>query len=182
MGPATREYIEGLFPAIAEIQDAAIRDKVVSLWAEVWQEGHYERIEDLHQNEAFRDRLEYSNIEHVNQVVACALQLAEVAEESFGVHVQRDYLLAGALLHDVDKLVMYDRAAKGLSERGKRFSHAVYGGYLVLKAGLPEDIAHMVAAHSPNYSSATPRTVEAMIVKYADEFIARTKYLIAGVE
>jgi 7,8-dihydroneopterin 2',3'-cyclic phosphate phosphodiesterase len=182
MERTTREYIGGLFPAIEEIEDAAIREKVAALWAEVWQEGNYERIEDLHQNEAFRDRLEYSNVEHVNQVVACALKLAEVAESAFGVRVNRDYLLAGALLHDVDKLVVYDRQAKGLNERGKRFCHAIYGGYLVLKAGLPEEVAHMVAAHSPHYSSAEPRTLEAMILKYADEFIARTKYFIAGVE
>jgi len=43
-----KKYVESLFPALAEIQDSNLREKVIGVWIEAWKDGNYEKIEDVH--------------------------------------------------------------------------------------------------------------------------------------
>ena len=45
--------------------------------------------------------------------------------------------------------------------------HGIYGAHIALEEGLPVEVAHVLATHSPR-SSEYPTTVEGVIIQYAD--------------
>lgn len=175
-----RKYIEDLFPAVKEIKDADIREKVCRLWWQTWRASNFERIEDLSQWEPAREVVKWTNVDHTNQVTRCAMAMGRLLEEMNPVKVNMDYIIAGALLHDVDKLVLFDSKTGSHTEIGLKFAHATYGAHAALAIGLPQDVAHIIGSHSPYYSNTEPRTVEAVIVRQADHAMAEGRSTALG--
>ncbi len=61
-----------------------------------------------------------------------AVAVAEILTRFHGTEIDRDRLLAGALLQDASKLVEYEPDGNGgvrLSELGERFPHAFYAAH-----------------------------------------------------
>ena len=94
-----------------------------------------------------------------------------------GYALNHDTAVAGALLHDIGKLMEYiqnenNRAC--YSGTGPLFRHTVGGAFLVKKAELPRDIVHIVLTHS---HTQTPEghqaleTPEAVIAKSCDLYL-----------
>ena len=169
-----KNYIQRLFPGINDINDPDIRKKVIDLWWGTWKESDFERIEDLSQWQPMKEKLDISNVEHTNQVVECALAMAGIIERDQGVKVERDTLIAGAILHDIDKLLVFHQTSGETTHMGMHLAHTTIGAHLALKAGLPLGIVHVIASHSSNYSSISPRSVEAAIVYHADHVVTET--------
>lgn len=117
-------------------------------------------------------------LEHSLTVVRRALGLC-LAEE---VHVDRDLVIAGALLHDIGKIeeYAYDQDAIDFTEVGNLIGHVSLGYYLVRQAisrqgNVPGEAAtnllHIVLSHQGRLeygSPVEPKTAEAFIVHYAD--------------
>ncbi len=182
MTKADKDHISRLFPAIRKIQNEGIREKVILTAYHAWKGGNFEHIEDAHQWEPVRSRISYTNVEHTNQVCQASEKMADLLEEMLKIRIQRDNLLAGAILHDVDKLVIFDARSGGFRESGGKLKHAETGASLARKEGLPEEVAHIIEAHSPTYSSTPPKTMEALIVHVADLLIARGVYIAKGLD
>ncbi len=177
-----KDYIVRLFPTIQKIKDPGIRDKVISTWYKAWKRSTFQHIEDVHQLEPFRDRIAYSNVEHTNQVCQMCEKMGETVAEMLKCEVQMDYLLAGAVLHDVDKILIYDTKTHRRSETGRQFAHAAMGAMMALMEGLPEPVAHIIGAHSTKFSPAKPNTIEALIVAQVDHLAAGAFYMVQGVD
>jgi len=165
------KYIEKLFPRLTDIKDAGIRAKVVSVWLDAWKESKFAKIEDLSQWEPAREKINISNVEHTNQVIECAIAAAEVVERMQKVSIDMDALIAAAILHDVDKILMFDPSSGEATPAGTYLPHTGLGSHLALKAGLPLKVVHAIAAHSPNYSSVSQETPEAVIIANADHLV-----------
>ncbi len=105
------------------------------------------------------------------------------AVASLYASVDRDLLLCGALLHDIEKLTEYNVSSAGLVEsytvRGTLVGHLVGGAMLIegygKKLGLNPDtvmlIQHMIASHhgEPEYGAAVrPLFLEAEILSQLD--------------
>ena len=176
------EYIDQLYPAIRKIQDEGIRQKVILAWYHAWKNGNFERIEDAHQFEPARNRISYNNVEHTNQICLVCEKMGEILEKILHIRINMDYLLAGALLHDVDKLVLFDAKSGGLREPGRKLRHAETSASMALEEGLPEEVAHIIRAHSEVYSSTPPKSIEALILRYVDLLVAKGVYLSSGLE
>jgi putative nucleotidyltransferase with HDIG domain len=86
-----------------------------------------------------------------------------------GVTVNHQYVIAGALLHDVGKPIEYSKQdGKYVKSRiGRYLRHPVSGVWLAMEVGLPIKIAHMIGSHSFE-GDRTPRTPEAIIIHQAD--------------
>ncbi|HSR11694.1 MAG TPA: HD domain-containing protein, partial [Thermodesulfobacteriota bacterium] len=177
-----RETIARLFPALLKIRDEGIRDKVVLAWIDGLRKSNYRRIEDVHQFEPARDRISYTNVDHTNQVCLMCEKMAEAMEEILGTKLNRDHLLAGAILHDVDKMALFDSGTGTVKEPGRKLEHTVLGAALALEKGLPEEVAHMIRSHSTAYSPERPRTTEALILHYADLAVGKGVYLAKGLD
>ena len=177
-----KDYILKLFPAIKKIKDPELSQKVILLWYKAWKRSNFPRIELAHQFEPARDRLAYTNVDHTNQVCRFCEELGKVLARRLKLSVNMDILLAGAVLHDVDKMIIFDAKTGGFTETGRRFTHAAMGAAMALAEGLPEEVAHIIGAHSPRFSAIPPSSVEALILRHLDHVTAASVYLARGLD
>ena len=162
------DYVASLFPELAEISSEELRRKVVEIWVEVWRESTWERIEDAPKNPANLPDSR-SLVDHTRAVTREALVTARVLAEVHGIETDNDTIVAASLLHDVSKLVEYERGddGAGTSARGRLIQHAVYGAHKAWARDLPDEIVHIIVSHTKN-SRKAPRTLECAVVHYVD--------------
>ncbi len=177
-----RDHISRLFPAIGKIKDGQIREKVLLVWLDASQRGNYPAIENVHQFEPARNMISYTNVEHTNQVCNVCENVAAAVSQSMKIKLNMDYLLAGAVLHDVDKIVVFDSRTATWTEAGRQTPHARLGASMARAAGLPEEVAHIIEAHSTTFSPGPPKSMEALIVRHADLIIGIGAYLVKGLD
>ncbi len=154
------------------IEDVDLRNKTILIWEDAVRKGGW-KIEDLHQM-PFTLLLEKTSInilEHTKAVTLCSSKIAEVMEEIYNgiISINKDYLVSGALLHDVGKLFEYEKKEGRFvkSEEGKLIRHPISGAAFASKYGIPAEIIHIIAAHSKEGDGAR-KTIEAVIVNHAD--------------
>jgi putative nucleotidyltransferase with HDIG domain len=180
--PHDEDYIRQLFPEMQRITCEELRGKVVRTLLKAWKAGNFARIEDVHQFEPARDRIAYTNVDHTNQVVRLCVKFAEALQDVLKVPVNMDYLLAGALLHDVDKMVIFDAVTGRFTPTGIKRPHGVLGAELAAQEGLPDEVTHIIGAHSAKYSTSRPRSLEAFILRHADQLACKATYLAHGLD
>lgn len=166
------EEIKKLLPELELIRDAELREKTATVWAEAMERGGW-KAEDLARI-PFTLLIPGTNInliEHTRAVTLMAIQIAEVLADQYGdrVHVDRDHLLSGALLHDVGKLFEYTKEGEKVvkSSEGELLRHPISGAAFAFQHGLPREVVHIIAAHSKE-GDGWRRTVEAIVVNHAD--------------
>ena len=167
-----REELLRLMPEFRLIKDAPLQEKTIKVWTEATKKGRW-TFDDLRQM-PFTLLIEETSIniiEHTRAVARCALEIAEVFVKEYKekISLNRDYLLAGALLHDVGKLFEYKKVKGNFvkNEGGKPLRHPISGATFASQHGLPQEVVHIIAAHSKEGDGAR-RTVEAVIVNHAD--------------
>ncbi|XRP96293.1 HDIG domain-containing metalloprotein [Methanocaldococcus sp. 16A] len=116
-------------------------------------------------------RYEGGLIEHTVSVTKMALKMADVLEEVYGVKVNRDYIIAGALLHDIMKPYNYIRKEDGTFDHYDMFNldHLTLAVAELYKRDFPIEVIKIVASHHGEHSPTRPGSIEAYIVHYADE-------------
>jgi len=80
-----------------------------------------------------------------------------------GIKVDMDQLKAGALLHDVGKLLEYSK----ITGHAGQIRHPFSGAALAMEVGLPVNVIHMIATHAAEGDMGI-RTTESVIVHHAD--------------
>ena len=83
--------------------------------------------------------------------------------------LRRDVLLAGALLHDVGKLLEIEER-DGVFQKspgGKVLRHPFSGVALAYAEGLPPEVLHIIGTHSKE-GDPHPRTPEGAVIHHAD--------------
>lgn len=87
----------------------------------------------------------------------------------------RDFLVAGALLHDVGKLLELTFDENGIitkTQQGRLLRHAFTGVHLAMENNLPDEIIHIIAVHSQEGVASHP-TLLAHFVRLADQTAER---------
>lgn len=159
--------VEELFPELALLGDPALRTAIIEIWQELWALSDYDRLIDV----PVSVKIDYPQLKHARGVVASAIAVADVWEREHGTKLDRDVLIAGALLIDVSKLVETRRDSDGeigYTELGKALPHATYAAHAALNKGVRMDVIHCILSHSPNGGKA-PQTVEAQILDWLDQ-------------
>lgn len=129
------------------------------------------------------------------------LSLAHVCDllaRHYGSGVDRDLLIAGALLHDIGKIrELGIETGFPYTDDGKLLGHIVLGIQIVTAAAeaVPELgaerrrlLLHLIAAHQGRYewqSAREPLTLEALLLHHADDMdakMAQAQSLVAGTE
>lgn len=164
-------YIENLFPRIDHIKDEDLRDKVINVWLKAWKMSDYKKIEDHSSWPPAREKLQLSNVEHTNQVVECAIAVADVIERTQKIKINLDTLIAAAILHDVDKIILFHESTGKLTPFGKLLTHTHLSHFLALEEKLPVEVIHAISAHSSTYSNNPPKTPEALIISKLDSLM-----------
>jgi putative nucleotidyltransferase with HDIG domain len=164
--------IINLIPEVKEIENDTLRAMTLTVWDEALKRGGW-TADDL-KTMPFTLLLKKTTvniIEHTRAVTLTALRIGEVLNREYKgkVVVNRDILLAGAILHDVGKLFEYTRDGGTFvkSREGDLLRHPISGAAFAFKFGLPDEVVHIIAAHSKE-GDGSRRTIEAVIVNHAD--------------
>jgi putative nucleotidyltransferase with HDIG domain len=166
------DKIKELLPELVEIEDDALRGKVVAVYEAALERGGW-RPEDMARlpSTLLIDPAPATYVEHTRAVTRCAVAAAEAMAAIYGgrLNINRDHLLAAALLHDVGKLLEYREEGGGFvkSELGRMLRHPFSGAALCYEFDLPAAVVHVVATHAREGEGARA-TPEAIIVHHAD--------------
>jgi len=166
------EELLDLIPEFNLIEDSGLREKCLQTWIEAMRRGGW-KANDLNEM-AFTLLIPdcpVNFVEHTRAVTLTCVAVADVFEKVYGDRnpVNRDQLTAGALLHDVGKLLEYTTMGGETvkSEFGARLRHPFGGVILAAEQGLPSEVLHMIAAHARE-GDLVKRSREATILFHAD--------------
>jgi 7,8-dihydroneopterin 2',3'-cyclic phosphate phosphodiesterase len=110
-------------------------------------------------------------LQHTESVTRIALTLSDLVEENYGGEVDRDVILAGAILHDIMKCYCYEESEGGgfrTSDYGGKIDHLTLMVGELMRHEFPMEIIHVVASHHGDVGPTKPKTIEALIVSIAD--------------
>jgi putative nucleotidyltransferase with HDIG domain len=167
-----KKEIIKLIPEINLIENADLKEKVVKTLETALMEGGF-TVSDLHEMPftLLTRRVFISMTEHVRTVVRLCLESFNILSEIYGqrLRLNRDILLAGAVLHDVGKFVEFVKE-KGKfikSRNGELLRHPFSGMAIAARCGIPDEVLHIIAVHSKEGDTGR-RTPEAIILHHAD--------------
>jgi len=156
-----------IFPEINEVSDKKLRDSVIKVWQELWAMSTYERYDDV----PISPEIPYPTKPHNQCVLRMCLAVAGELQRHHDVKVNRDYLIAGAILQDASKVVEYQQSDDGsssYSSLGRQYPHAFWAAHVAIKHEIPDEIVHVLLTHTPQ-SPKFPTTLEGKILYYVDQ-------------
>src|SRR5438046_807704 len=118
--------IAQLFPSLKKIKEKSLREKVAAVWNEAITMGCGGKGWTFDELRAVKFTLlagdiDMTFVEHLNSCARQCIAISDILKESFrcSIPIQRDYLIAGALLADVGKPLEFDKDASGNEIQGK---------------------------------------------------------------
>mgnify|MGYP001183732214 FL=1 len=167
------DLVVRLLPEIDEIHDADLRSRVAACWQEAIDFRGW--TEDLLRSIPFTllaENVSIAFIDHVRAVCRMCIACDDVLNDIHGkkkTPINRDYLIAGALLADVGKLLEFEiiDGEPVKSDYGKHIRHPFSGVGLAFKHGIPSEVMHIIATHSKE-GAGEKRLPESIIFHHAD--------------
>jgi 7,8-dihydroneopterin 2',3'-cyclic phosphate phosphodiesterase len=156
-----------------KIRDKALRGKVLDLLRNPTLDLDYPclSVEECpggaYQHHSYNGGL----LQHTIGVTKLSLTLCDLIEEVYGGKVDRDTVVAGALIHDLMKCYTYEPRGDGSyvsSPLGDKVDHLTLLVAELYKRRFPVEIIHVAASHHGDISPVKPKTMEALIVSIAD--------------
>lgn len=163
-----RELIRSAFPEIEEIENEDLEAMVIDVWATALEDSAFEELTTVPWWPPFEIELSgppVTTVEHVRGVAKLAIVIADELVIMYDGGVDRDVVVAGALLHDISKL--YELSGDGFTECQNLLPHPHYSVYVLASHGCSVHLQHIALSHSQN-SNVDPATIEARIVEFAD--------------
>ena len=174
-----REEIEQrlreLIPELGQIFDADLQERVVNTWVDACDLGGLTPDElDEMPFTLLLPECSVSFLQHTRGVVQVSMAMADALKKAYPgnakMQADHDTLLAGALLHDVGKVLEIGKSADGKwvkTDNGKMLRHPMSGTALAFARGINDRILHTIACHSKE-GDGYRKTVEAHIIHHAD--------------
>lgn len=167
-----KEKLIELIPEFDRIGNTDLKEKVLQVWQKAL------KIRKMQPQDLLRmpftlliDPCPVNFVEHTRGVVNVSVNAARALQDVYGdrMPLNMDYLLAGALLHDVGKILEYEeKDGKFIKSReGKYLRHPFSGVGLAFDEGIPDEILHMIAVHAGE-GDGKWRSTEAVIIHHAD--------------
>lgn len=173
MTQSDHDLVLRLLPEINDIKDATLREQVIACWVEAinfrgWTEELLRGIPFT----LLASNVTIPFIDHVRAVCRMCTAVDDVLIEIHGPRrtpVNRDYLIAGAMLADVGKLLEFEiiDGAPVKSSYGMHIRHPFSGVGLAFKHGVPSEVMHIIATHSKE-GQGEKRSPESIIFHHAD--------------
>lgn len=164
----------GYFPEFNQITSKELRDKVVRIWQRAARESDWDKMEDVPFSP---DYPVHPNtfLQHVKLVTTYSYAVALKNNELEETKVDLDTVIAGALLHDVCKLVEYSSKG-GRTAWGQHVTHGIYGIALCNEEHVPLEIIHIIASHTAKLSMSN-KSRESIIIAKCDSLAAACVHL-----
>ena len=171
-----RKWIVEAFPQIGEIVNDDLREKVISMWQMVIDEGGWTDLDGIPFTLLIPDA-PYDLFEHTRRVTDEAMAVAKARGD-----LDMDLIIAGGITHDVGKLLEYERTPEGKvvkSRTGALLRHPVTGMEVAGRVGAPEELLHIIVAHSKE-GEAVRRIPEAIVIHHCDFIDFHIAKYVAG--
>jgi len=167
-----REKLIGILPEIEWIGDTNLREKVIATWIDGLERGGWTPEDVARMPFTLAKKASASFAQHVRSVTRICAAVSDTFDEIYNgvdLKLDKDILLAGALLHDVGKLVEMEEVdgAFRKSADGKLVRHAFSGVALADAHGLPAAVQHIIGTHSKE-GDPFKRIPESIICHFAD--------------
>jgi len=169
---ANREQVEEIWPELAWINNADLREKTLQTWMLAFARSPL-KPQDLREIPftLHVENCKVSFLAHKRLVVHLAKESALKIAEFMGedMPVDQDILIAGAILADVGKLLEYEMVdgACVQSVRGAYLRHPFTGVALAMECAVPDAVCHIIATHAGE-GNLVKRSTEAYIVHHND--------------
>lgn len=166
------EALLELIPEFNEIEDMELRRKTVAVWEDALAAGGWD-LEDLAHMPftLLAGEVQVTFPEHVRVVCRLCIAMEGVLREAYGemYPIDRDALVAGALLADVGKLIEFEADDGGYTwaEMYQFLRHPFTGVGLCFKHDIPPAVMHVIATHSWE-GDKFKRRPESIIFHHAD--------------
>lgn len=115
-------------------------------------------------------------LNHTISLVDLCEKSADSFKKTLGLSINKDSIIAAAILHDVMKLFEWERGPDGLEHTGILLDHSMLGVAELYHRGFPEDIIHIVASHFGEGGPTPPRTFEALILHHLDTMTSMVEF------
>lgn len=159
-----RKEIEETFSEELQwISDASLRGKVVDVWKAAADQGGWKTLDPVPFTLLFKGSGKLTD--HTKRMTHLVKAVMDQRTES----LNQNHLIAGALLHDVGKLLEYEVVNGEVikSSFGNKFRHPVSGSKIAWIHGLPDEVVHIIYAHSHEGDNLA-RSPESVIVHHCD--------------
>lgn len=151
------EEVVRIFPELQKVKDEELRRKIIAVWREATG-GNMEIVKKIIMPDAAR---RITLLDHTRRITQMAMAIAIVRRD-----VNMDWLIAGAILHDVG-LVAEHRLEEGVVKKNESLlEHDVSSALLCSKHGLPGEVLHIVSMHEEEEGH---KLEEAIILKHCAE-------------
>ena len=167
-----RDELLRILPEIKWIANDDLREKVIETWIDGLQRGGWVPKDVERMPFTLAKDVSASFAQHVRSVTRICAAASDTFDEIYGgvdLKMDRDILLAGALLHDVGKLVEMEENGGVFrkSADGKLVRHAFSGVALADAHGIPATVQHIIGTHSKE-GDPFKRSPESVICHLAD--------------
>lgn len=156
-----------IFPQIQEIKNLKLREQVEAVWQELWKASQWRDFDDMPTSK----EIPYPAKPHSQCVLTMSLAMADALTKHHGLKIDRDVLIAAAILQDASKVVEYNPGLNGKAlhtKIGDQFPHAFWCAHVALNHGVPLEVCHIIMTHSPS-AAKFPQSLEGKILYYADQ-------------
>jgi len=156
--------LKKLFPEVSQIRDSRLKEGVLKTWQHALEIGGWQ-VNDLnHIPFTLLVQTKTTLLEHTRSVTRMAMAVAQERRD-----LNMDYVIAGGLLHDVGKLLEYEKSGGKVvkSRSGELVRHPVSGYGLTREVNLPIEVSHIVISHSDEGEKVN-RTPEAILIHHCD--------------
>jgi len=179
----TREDVYALIPEHEFLEDAALKEKCADVWIDALEQTDWHRSGTLALCPIALKNLSHDCPENIISHTRIVTRLCKAMYEHMSDYFakigpcHREYLIAGAIVHDAGKLLEYslDKTGEvGFSPTGRLFRHPCSGAYLAKVHGLPDEVVFMVLSHSNGLSpegAKAPNIPESVILKHVDMMV-----------
>jgi len=121
--------------------------------------------------------IERDIIEHTVALTELCIKAIDIFKTTYGLKVNRDYLIAASIVHDLMKVFEYKRDKSGeLEPTGIMLDHTMLATAELYTRDFPEEVIHIVASHFGETGPTPPRTFEAIIFHHLDSLVSIIEY------
>lgn len=117
---------------------------------------------------------------HTIALADLCMKTADTMEDNYGLSINRDYLLAAAILHDLPKIFEFKKTKNGFEHSGVLLDHSMLGVAEFYHRGFPEQVIHIIASHFGETGPTPPRNFEALILHYCDTLLSVMEFHLYG--
>jgi len=168
-----RDDIIAAVPEFDLIQDKELRENSLAVWVEALETGGFS-VEEMKEIPftLLADNVNITFLEHVRTVCKMCDAMADVLIDAYSdrVKLNKDHLIAGALLADIGKMIEFEKQAGGELKKGHlgdMLRHPFTGVGMCFKRDIPYEVMHVIAVHSKE-GDHVKRSPEAIIFHHAD--------------